>query len=79
MPTRMLWRIGKYSGLDIKEVLDLPYSLFLLLNRDSWIESFMESENGRELLKTIWTLQQTDADLEAVRKEKGGAVTWQMA
>ncbi len=46
-----------------------PYSFFLLLNRESWIESW-KTPQGAEFLKDLWRLQQTKADLEAVRRHK---------
>ena len=52
------------------------YSYFLLLNRESWIDSYNSSVEGRKILKELWTLQQTGADLEAVhafQKRKEGA------
>lgn len=67
-------RIQRYSGLDFEKILDLPYSYFLLLNRDSWIDSWYQSEDGRKFLKDLWRLKQTDADVVAVRafqKERG--------
>lgn len=56
--------------MNFKEILDLPYSFFLLLNRESWIESWRTSQ-GAEFLKDLWRLQQTKADLEAVRRHEG--------
>ncbi len=50
----------------------LPYSYFLLLNRESWIESYEQTQEGREILKNLWRLQQTKADETAVRKHAGG-------
>lgn len=67
-PTSTLKRIQRYSGLTFEQILDLPYSYFLLLGRDSWIDSWYQSENGREFLKDLWRLKQTKADLDAVRK-----------
>lgn len=52
--------------ISFKEVMQLPYSYFLLLNRESWIDSYNSSVEGRKILKELWTLQQTGADLEAV-------------
>lgn len=50
------------------QVMQLPYSYFLLLNRESWIDSYNSSAEGREILKNIWRLQQKTADVTAVRK-----------
>ncbi len=48
--------------------MHLPYSYFLLLNRESWIHSYNTSIEGREILKDLWRLQQTKADVKAIRK-----------
>ena len=48
------------------EVLNLPYSYFLLLNRESWIASYQASKEGREILRNLWRLQQEKADEKAV-------------
>lgn len=53
-------------------MLNLPYSYFLLLNKESWIDSYMHSEKGMDILKNLWRLQQTEADENAVRKYAGG-------
>lgn len=53
-------------------MLDLPYSYFLLLNKESWIESYKRSKDGMEVLKNLWRLQQTKADEAAVRRYSGG-------
>lgn len=53
-------------------MLNLPYSYFLLLNKESWIDSYMYSEKGMDILKNLWRLQQTEADENAVRKYVGG-------
>jgi len=68
--------IADYSGLTIKEVQDLPMSLFLLYRRDAWIRNNMKTKEGQEFLKALWRLNQTEPDLEAVHRfktERGGA------
>ena len=61
--------------MTFKEVLELPYSYFLLLNKESWIASYQTSKEGLKLLKNLWRLQQTEADEEAIRNytRKAGA------
>ncbi len=65
-----LKRMVRYSKLNFLELYNLPLSVFLLIRRDSWIGLMKETENGRELLATIWRLSQTEPDLEAIRKFK---------
>ena len=66
MKTGIVKRISQYSGLNFTEVLNLPYSYFLLLNRESWIASYQASKDGREILRNLWRLQQSEADEKAI-------------
>lgn len=66
--TSELRRISSYSRLNFNEILDLPYSLYLLYRKESWIDSWNKSEEGREFLKTLWRLQQTKADTNKIRE-----------
>lgn len=59
-------RISEYTKLSFKEVLDLPYGAYLLYRKESWIASFQISEDGREFLKALWRLRQTEADEKAI-------------
>ncbi|WP_404988168.1 hypothetical protein [Clostridium culturomicium] len=70
--TSELRRISKYSGLNFNEVLDLPYSLYLLYRKESWIDSWNRTDEGREFLKTLWRLQQTKADIKKIREFQQG-------
>lgn len=60
--------ISDYSGLTFNEVLNLPLSLFLLYRRDAWIFNNMQSEKGKEFLKALWRLRQTEPDYEAIHR-----------
>lgn len=71
LQTGTIKRISQYSGLSFKAVLDLPYSYFLLLNRESWIESYQVTKEGREILRNLWRLQQTEADENAIAQFTG--------
>jgi len=68
MSTLEINRISKYSGLNFNEVLNLPYSMYLLLKKDSWVDSCGKTEEGRGFLKTLWRLQQTKADTNKIRE-----------
>jgi hypothetical protein len=74
LKTSELRRISKYTGLNFKEVENLPLSDYLLYSHDSWIDSWNYSKEGREFLKTLWRLKQTEADEKAIkefRREEG--------
>lgn len=40
----------------------------MLYNKESWIQSFNSYEEGREFLKTLWRLQQTQPNIKAIRE-----------
>ena len=67
LSTSTLRRISLYTGLNFKEVQNLPLSEYLLYNRDSWIDSWNKGDKGRDFLKTLWRLQQTSSDDKAIR------------
>jgi len=71
LSTGSLARIRRYSGLNFNEILDLPYSFYLLLNKESWIDSFRGTPDGAEILKSLWRLKQTEADYQKVREYEG--------
>lgn len=66
--TSVLNRISRYSGFDFDEILNLPYSYYLLLSKESWIDSYLRTEGGSKILKDLWRLQQTEMDEKAVRE-----------
>lgn len=57
-----------YSELSYQEVLDLPMSLYLILKKDAWLNTLKSSNQGREFLKTLYTLQQTEPDYDAIKR-----------
>lgn len=71
LTTSELRRISLYTRLNFNEVQDLPLSEYLLYNRDSWIDSWNKGEEGRKFLKSLWRLQQTEADEQAIKNFKG--------
>ncbi|EHR1328798.1 hypothetical protein LFJ64_002093 [Clostridium perfringens] len=62
--------ISEYTGLNFNEIYNLPYSLFLLYKKESWIYGLKQFEKGREFLKTLWELEQTETDKKAIEKYK---------
>lgn len=66
-------RMSDYSGTPILELGALPLSLFLVIKRDAWIASMRATEAGREALKAIWRLQQTQPEIEKIRERSVSA------
>lgn len=71
-PLSEMKRVSVYTGLNFSEILNIPYSIYKLYVKESWIDSWNSSSEGRELLKTLWRLKQTKADLKAIRNKTGG-------
>nr|DAO25676.1 MAG TPA: hypothetical protein [Caudoviricetes sp.] len=40
----------------------------MLLRKESWVAMYQKTEQGREILKDLWRLQQTGADETAIRR-----------
>lgn len=59
--------ICDYTNLNYFQVLNLRYSHFLLLAKDSWITGLMKSEQGREFLKTLRNLQVTEVEEDKIQ------------
>ncbi|WGX77588.1 hypothetical protein [Paraclostridium bifermentans] len=61
--------------MNFNEIYQLPYSLFLLYRKESWIYGLKQSDKGREFLETLWGLTQTKADYKKIKSfnERGGA------
>lgn len=62
-------RMADYCSCSLFELDNLPLTLYLIIKRDSWIESMNKTEEGREVLKNIWRLNQSKADLKKIRKK----------
>lgn len=56
-------------------MLDLPMGAFLLYRKESWIDAMSRTEEGKKVLKTLWRLQQTGAEIDKVRERQGGAAS----
>ncbi|EPB8189304.1 hypothetical protein ACSXAE_07180 [Clostridium perfringens] len=70
--TADLKSISDYARLSFIEVLNLPYSLFLLYRKDAWLNGLKQDEKGREFLENLWRLQQTKADENAINRFRSG-------
>ncbi|MFL8968893.1 hypothetical protein ACKA04_02365 [Helcococcus kunzii] len=60
-------RMAEYCRCSLFELDNLPLTLYLVIKRDSWIESMNQNDEGRQILKELWRLQQTSADLNKIR------------
>lgn len=60
--------IHDFTGIAFREIPDLPYSEYLLYRKESWLYGLKQSDKGREFLKSLWRLNQTKADVKAIRE-----------
>lgn len=61
-------RMSEYAKCSIFDLNLLPLPIYLLIKRDSWIDSMNSTESGREALKDFWRLSQTKPDLKKIRE-----------
>ena len=45
--------ISEYASISLLQVINLPYSKYMILRRDSWVRNMSSSEEGKELLKSL--------------------------
>lgn len=60
--------VAKYCNISLFQVLELEVYEFYFLLRDAFIYGYSQSESGREYLKKSWRLEQTESDVEGLRK-----------
>ncbi|XVG95811.1 hypothetical protein ACGCUP_00860 [Eubacteriales bacterium KG125] len=65
--TAELKRMARYADCSIFEIENLPLTLYLIIKKDSWIDSMQATEDGKAVLKDIWRLQQKHADIDKIR------------
>lgn len=61
-------RVISYTGLNIKEALELPCDLFQLALKNAIIEELSQTEEGRNYLKDCKRLQITEPDMVSIEK-----------
>ena len=61
-----------YTGLNFEHLLNLDCYTYRKLLINAFIDKMKQSNEGREYLEKAWYLQQTDMDVDKVRKIVGG-------
>lgn len=64
-------RVIKYSGLNFYEVMDLPCDVFQSMLKNSIVEEYNQTQEGRDYLAKCKRLQTTTLDEEALHKKFG--------
>lgn len=63
--------VSDYTGLNLCEVLELPYLRYLAWRRDAYIHRLEQSEQGREYLANAWRMEQTEPDRKGLKARAG--------
>ena len=63
--------VAEYTGLNMIEVENLDYMLYLLYRRDAFIYKLSQTEKGREYLNNAYRLEQTTPDRKSLRDQFG--------
>ena len=62
-------RVMDYSRLDYFSVLDLPCDVFQLMLKNSIVDEYRQTEEGRKYLEKCERLRQTTPDMDMLRKK----------
>jgi hypothetical protein len=60
-------RVITYSGQSYAEVMRLPYDLYLLMLKNSIVDEYRSTPEGRQYLADCERLKITEPDVEAAR------------
>ena len=65
--------VARWCGVPMREVGGFPYTYYLIMRRDAFVGSLMESERGRAYLDDARRLAQTGFDAASMRETFGAA------
>lgn len=57
-----------YTGMNYKDVLNLPCDLFMLCRKNAIVEQLMKTEQGREYLQDCENAKHTKPDFEGLKR-----------
>lgn len=63
--------VSRYTGLNMLEVENLDYILYLSYRRDAFISRLSQTEKGREYLSNAYRLELTEPDKKSLRDQFG--------
>lgn len=63
--------MAQYANMSLPDVCDLLLDDYLLLLRDAFIARKLQSADGREYLDNAWRLEQTEPDVDGLRRTFG--------
>lgn len=61
-------RVISYSGLSFTDVMKMPYDMYLLMLKNSLIDEYRATPEGRQYLEDCERLNATEPDVEAARR-----------
>lgn len=63
--------MAQYANMALPDVCNLLLDDYMLLLRDAFIARKLQSEDGREYLDNAWRLEQTEPDVDGLRRTFG--------
>lgn len=63
--------MAQYANMSLPDVCDLLLDDYMLLLRDAFIARKLQSADGREYLDNAWRLEQTEPDMDGLRRTFG--------
>lgn len=63
--------MAQYANMTLPDVCDLLLDDYLLLLRDAFIARKLQSADGRKYLDNAWRLEQTEPDVDGLRRTFG--------
>ncbi len=63
--------MAQYANMALPDVCDLLLDDYMLLLRDAFIARKLQSADGREYLDNAWRLEQTEPDVDGLRRTFG--------
>lgn len=63
--------MAQYANMSLPDVCDLLLDDYMLLLCDAFIARKLQSEDGREYLDNAWRLEQTEPDVDGLRRTFG--------
>ena len=61
--------VAEYTGLNLVEVRQLDYLVYLTWRRDAFIHKYNSTEKGQEYLDNAWRMEQTKPDRVRLREK----------
>ncbi len=61
--------LASYTNMDFAQLYELDCVTYKILLRDAYVYKLSQTEDGKNYLDDCWTLQQTQPDIDNLRKQ----------